>query len=186
MADLDPTHLLIAGARGDRDALDALLPVVYDELRRLAEIHLRRERADHTLQPTALVHEAYLRLIDQRSVDWRNRAQFFGLASEMMRRILVNHAVARRTAKRGGGVERVALDDAIDFFDDRDVDLVSLDDALNDLSEMDPEQAKIVELRFFGGLTIDETAEVLEVSPSTVKREWAMAKAWLHREIATG
>ncbi len=181
---LEVTRLLVDGTRGDQEALDELLPVVYDELRRLARAHLSRERPDHTLQATALVHEAYLRLIDQRRVDWRNRAQFFGLASEMMRRILVNHAIARRTAKRGGEYQRVALDDAVDFYDEQDVDLVALDDALKELAEMDPDQARVVELRFFGGLTVEETAEILDVSPSTIKREWATAKAWLHREIA--
>ena len=182
----DLTQLLIQGTRGDRKALDALLPLVYEELRRLAQSHLRRERSDHTLQPTALVHEAYLRLVDQRSVDWHDRAQFFGLAAEMMRRILVNHALARRAAKRGGGVTRLSLDEAVDFFDQRDVDLVALDEALKDLSALDAEQGKIVELRFFGGLTIEETAEVLGVSPATVKREWSMARAWLRREMVRG
>jgi len=180
----DVTRLLIEGAKGDKRALDALLPVVYDELRRLAGSYLGRERADHTLQPTALVHEAYLRLVDQRSVDWRNRAQFFGIAAEMMRRILVNHALARGTAKRGGGVTRVSLDEAVDFFDEQDLDLVALNEALTDLTQMDPMQGRIVELRFFGGLTVPETAEILEVSASTVKREWSMARAWLHREMA--
>jgi len=180
------TRLLVDGTRGDRKALDGLLPVVYDELRRLAKSHLRHERADHTLQPTALVHEAYLRLIDQRSVDWRDRAQFFGIAAEMMRRILVNHARERRAMKRGGGMTHVSLDEAVDFFDQRDVDLVVLDEALSDLASLDPEQGKIVELRFFGGLTIEETADVLEVSPATVKREWSMARTWLRREMTSG
>jgi len=179
------TQLLVDGTRGDRKALDALLPLVYDELRRLAKGHLRRERPDHTLQPTALVHEAYLRLIDQRSVDWRDRAQFFGIAAEMMRRILVNHARDRRAAKRGGGATRMSLDEAVDFFEERDVDLVALDEALSDLGSLDAGQGKIVELRFFGGLTIEETADVLEVSTSTVKREWSLAKTWLRREMTS-
>lgn len=177
------TRLLREGRQGDRRALDALLPTVYEELRRLAQSYLRRERGDHTLQPTALVHEAYLRLVDQRSVDWRDRAQFFGIASEMMRRILVNHARERRAAKRGGGATRISLDDALDFFHKRDLDLVELDDALRDLTSLDPEQGRIVELRFFGGLTVEETADVLEVSPATIKREWSLAKTWLRREM---
>lgn len=177
------TQLLLKGSQGDKRALDALLPLVYDELHRLARIYLSRERTDHTLQPTALVHEAYLRLIDQRAVDWRNRAQFFGVAAQMMRRILVNYALSRKAAKRGGGVTRLSLDEAVDYFEERELDLVALDEALVDLATVDAEQSRIVELRFFGGLTIDETAEVLAVSPATVKREWSMARAWLHREM---
>lgn len=157
--------------------------MVYQELKRLAAIHLSREDPNHTLQPTALVHEAYLRLVDQTHVDWRNRAHFFGVAAEMMRRILVNHALARRAAKRGGDDTRISLDDAVSFFESRDVDLVSLDEALAALTQLDARQGRIVELRFFAGLSIEETAEVLAVSPATVKREWSSAKAWLHREI---
>lgn len=157
--------------------------MVYQELKRLAAIHLSREDPNHTLQPTALVHEAYLRLVDQTHVDWRNRAHFFGVAAEMMRRILVNHALARRAAKRGGDDARISLDDAVSFFESRDVDLVSLDEALAALTRLDARQGRIVELRFFAGLSIEETAEVLDVSPATVKREWSSAKAWLHREI---
>lgn len=160
-----------------------MLPSVYQELKRLAAIHLSREDPNHTLQPTALVHEAYLRLVDQTNVDWRNRAHFFGVAAEMMRRILVNHALARRTAKRGGGDTRISLDDAVSFFETRDLDLVALDEALAGLTLLDARQGRIVELRFFAGLSIEETAEVLDVSPATVKREWSTAKAWLHREI---
>lgn len=178
------TQLLLQGSNGDRAALDELLPVVYDQLRQLADGYLRRERSDHTLQPTALVHEAYLRLVDQKNVDWRNRAQFFGLAAQMMRRILVNYAHDRHAAKRGGHAPRLSLDEAVSFFEECDVDLVALDDALRGLEALDPAQNRIVELRFFGGLTIDETAEVLGVSASTVKREWSMAKAWLHRELS--
>ena len=166
-----------------RSELDGLLPVVYQELKRLAVIHLSREDPNHTLQPTALVHEAYLRLVDQTHVDWRNRAHFFGVAAEMMRRILVNHALARRAAKRGGDDTRISLDDAVSFFESRDVDLVALDEALAALTQLDARQGRIVELRFFAGLSIEETAEVLAVSPATVKREWGSAKAWLHREI---
>lgn len=180
------TRLLADLQRGDRSALDELLPIVYDELRRLADSYLSRERPDHTLQPTALVHEAYLRLVDQREVNWQNRAQFFGLAAEMMRRILVNHARDRRAAKRGGGARRLSLDEAVSFFEQRDVELVALDEALNRLAALDPQQGRIVELRFFGGLSIEETAEVLAVSPATVKRDWRMAKAWLHRAMTAG
>lgn len=180
------TQLLIRGSQGDRAALDELLPVVYDELRRLAGSYLGRERPGHTLQPTALVHEAYLRLVDQRSVDWRNRAQFFGMAAEMMRRILVNHAQGRHAAKRGGHAPRLSLDEAVGFSEERDLNLVALDEALSDLALLDPRQSRIVELRFFAGLSIEETAEVLEISPATVKREWSAARAWLYREMTEG
>lgn len=168
---------------GKREVLDELFPLVYDELRRLANSRLRNERDDHTLQATALVHEAYLRLIEQHSVDWRNRAHFFGLAAEMMRRILVNHAVERRAEKRGGGEAKIALDDAVSFAQEKEIDLVLLDEALNRLAAFDEQQAKIVEMRFFGGLTVEEVAEVLGVSDSTVKREWRIAKAWLHEQM---
>ena len=178
------TQLLQQYRNGKREALDALFPLVYDELKRLAASRLRDERPDHTLQPTALVHEAYLRLIDQHSSDWQNRAHFFGLAAEMMRRILVNHAVKRNADKRFGNQTRLALDEAISFANERDVNLISLDEALNELVKFDEQQAKIVELRFFTGLSIEETAEVLGVSDSTVKREWRMAKAWLNQQIA--
>jgi RNA polymerase sigma-70 factor, ECF subfamily len=160
-----------------------LLPVVYDELHRLAQRFLRDERADHTLQPTALVNEAYLRLSSQRSVDWVNRAQFFGVAAQMMRRILVTHAEARNAAKRLGMATRVTLDESLSWSGGRDLDLVALDDALTQLSTIDPRQAQVVEQRFFAGLSIDETAEVLDISPATVKREWTMAKAWLRRAL---
>lgn len=178
------TQLLIDWSNGNQAALDQLMPLVYDELRQLARTHLRRERPDHTLQATALVHEAYLRLIDQNAVTWRNRAHFFGIASQMMRRVLVNHALARRAAKRGGFVQRLSLDEAVSFGDQPDVDLVALDEALTDLEKMGPRQSRIVELRFFGGLSIDETAEVLNISPATVKREWTTAKLWLRRQMA--
>ena len=178
------TQLLVEWGRGNQAALDALFPIVYDELRRLARGYLRRESPAHTLQPTALVHEAYLRLVDQNSVAWQNRAQFFGLAAQMMRRILVNHALSRQAAKRGGDARRVPLDEAIEFFDARSLDLIALDEALKALHAFDPRQARIEELRFFGGLTIEETAEVTGVSPATVKREWTSAKLWLLREMA--
>jgi RNA polymerase sigma factor (TIGR02999 family) len=178
------TQLLVEWSRGNQAALDELFPIVYEELRRLARAYLRHEAPGHTLQPTALVHEAYLRLVDQQSVNWQNRAQFFGLSAQMMRRILVNHALSRRAAKRGGDVRKVPLDEALDFFEVRSVDLVALDQAMKALAAFDPRQSQIVELRFFGGLTIDETAEVTGVSPATVKREWTAARLWLLREMA--
>ena len=170
-------------AIGSTGTLESTVPVVYGELRRLAANYLRRERTDHTLQPTALVHEAYLRLTGQRNVCWENRAQFLGIAAQMMRRILANHASARATAKRGGGQDKLALDEALDFFERRDLNLDAVEQALRDLEIFDPRQGRIVELRFFGGLTIDEVGEVLGISPATVKREWSIAKLWLYREI---
>jgi RNA polymerase sigma factor (TIGR02999 family) len=177
------TQLLVEWSEGDQAALDQLMPLVYDELRRLARSYLRRERPDHTLQPTALVHEAYLRLIEQRSVNWQNRAHFFGIASQMMRRILVNHALARATAKRGGPATRLSLDEGSICSGQRDVELIALDEALKALERLDPRQTRIVELRFFGGLSIEETAEALSLSPATVKREWSTARLWLRRQI---
>jgi RNA polymerase sigma factor (TIGR02999 family) len=179
----DVTRLLVNWSNGDRQALEALLPLVYDELRLLAGRYLRRERVGHTLQSTALVHEAYLRLIDQRNVQWQNRAHFFAVAAQMIRRILVDHARKTQSEKRGGQAPRLSLDEAMAVAQDRDVDLVALDDALNGLAEIDEQQARIVELRFFGGLSIEETAEVLKISPATVKRDWVMAKSWLYREM---
>lgn len=178
------TQLLKEAQAGDRAALDALLPLVYGELRRLAAAHLSRERVGHTLQPTALVHEAYLRLVDQHSADWRNRAHFFGLAAEMMRRILVNHAVSRNAAKRGSGETHIALDEALSFSKARDVNLVRLDEALKRLADLDGEQAKIVELRFFAGLSVEEVADVMDISDTTVKRKWRAARAWLFAQIS--
>ncbi len=162
------------------------MPVVYGELRRLAQHYLRRERPDHTLQATALVHEAYLRLVDQRAVTWQNRAHFFGVAAQLMRRILVDHARRHHAAKRGGTALKVSLNDVVLAAEERAEDLVALDDALNRLAAMDPRQGRVVELRLFGGLTVEETAEVLRISPATVKREWTTAKAWLSREIRQG
>ncbi|MGI8961040.1 MAG: sigma-70 family RNA polymerase sigma factor [Bryobacteraceae bacterium] len=179
----DVTKLLVNWSRGERGALDALTPLVYNELRRLAKIYLRRERPDHTLEGTALVHEAYLRLIDQRQVEWRSRSHFFALAAELIRRILVDHARARVAAKRGGPNYKLSLDDAMASAEEKDLDLVALDDALEALAHADPQQSRIVELRYFGGLTIEETAEILEISPATVKRDWVMAKAFLKREM---
>jgi RNA polymerase sigma factor (TIGR02999 family) len=180
----DVTRLLKAWSDGDQHALDDLLPVVYAEVRRLARSYLRRERSDHTLQPTALVHEAYLRLVDQRDVRWQNRAHFFGIAAQIMRRILVDHARMRHAGKRGNGLAPVALDDAMQVAaPDADLDVVALDEALETLAELDPRQARIVELRYFGGLSIEETGEIVNLSPATVKREWAAARAWLRREL---
>ena len=178
------TQLLAAWSEGDQAALDALIPVVYHELRRQASRYLRHERPGHTLQTTALINEAYLRLIDQKSMRWRNRAQFFGIAAQLMRRILVDHARAKHRAKRGGSNVRVSLADATLVTKDPDLDLVQLDEALNRLAEIDPQQSKIVELRFFSGLNVEETAAALNISPATVKRDWSVAKAWLHREIS--
>lgn len=168
---------------GDKAALDRLMPLVYDELRRVAASYMGRERTDHTLQSTALVNEAYLRLVDQSTISWQNRAHFFGIAARMMRQILVNHAETHNAAKRGGSTPKLSLDDAVSFAEERELDLVALDDALKELEKLDSLKSKIVELRFFGGLTIDETAEVLSVSHDTVERHWRMAKLWLKREL---
>jgi len=171
-------------AVGDKEDLDKLMPAVYDELRRQAARYLRREQAGHTLQTTALIHEAYVRLVDQRNVQWQNRAHFFGIAAQMMRRILVDHARTKKRAKRGGSVIKVSLADATLPVNERDLDVVALDEALNRLAEIDEQQSRVVELRFFSGLTVEETAEVMNISPATVKRDWSMAKAWLHRELS--
>ncbi|MBC7927352.1 MAG: sigma-70 family RNA polymerase sigma factor [Bryobacteraceae bacterium] len=178
------TKLLMDWSNGDQSALEQLTPLVYGELRRLAGRYLRKERPDHTLQSTALVHEAFIRMVDQRSVRWQNRAHFFGVAAQMIRRILVDHARSRYASKRGSGAPRLSLDEAIALPDRKDMDLVALDDALNSLAKVDPQQARIVELRFFTGLTVEETAEVLGISPATVKRDWVTAKAWLYRDIS--
>ncbi len=180
------TELLLAWGDGDKSALDELMPVVYEELRRLAQHYLSHERAEHTLQTTALVHEAYLRLVDQKSVNWQNRAQFIGIAAQMMRRILINHATNRNALKRQGYANRVSLDEAVSFFEQREIDLIALNEALEALAVLDAEQGRIVELRFFGGLTIDEVAEVAGISPATTKREWDSAKLWLRRRLSAG
>jgi RNA polymerase sigma factor (TIGR02999 family) len=180
----DVTVLLQNAQAGDHEALDQLLPLVYGELKRIAAGHLRRERSDHTLQATALVHEAYLRLVQQHSVDWRNRAHFFAIAAEMMRRILVNYAVQQNAEKRGGKSERFSLDDVTSLAAQSEVDLLLLDEALKKLVAIDASQARIVELRFFGGLTVEEVAAVLGISERTVKRDWRAAKAWLHHQIS--
>jgi RNA polymerase sigma factor (TIGR02999 family) len=186
----DVTGLLIAWSEGDRAALDALLPVVYAELRRQARRALRREAAGHTLQPTALVHEAYLRLVDQRPTRWQSRAQFFGVAARCMRQVLVDAARTRRAAKRGGGARPVTLGDAEGVAAapaagvEAGVDVLALDAALARLAALDPDQARLVELRYFAGLTLDDTAATLGVSPATVSREWTVARRWLRRELA--
>lgn len=178
------TRLLIAAQAGDKNSLDEFLPLVYDELKKIAAYKLSLERKDHTLQATALVHEAYLRMIDQHSVDWKNRSHFFALASEMMRRILVNHAESHNAKKRGDGQTMLSLDDAENLaVANNEVDLIFLDNALNELAKFDETQAKIVEMKFFGGLTNEEVAEVLGISDSTVKREWRMARAWLTTKL---
>jgi RNA polymerase sigma-70 factor (ECF subfamily) len=163
--------------------LDKLYPLVYDELRRLAAFYMRQERTDHTLQPTALVHEAYLRLFEQEKSVYMNRTQFIGMAANMMRRILVNHAVSRKRQKREGSQVRVTLDRAVNSFDEDRLNLLILDEALHDLAALDARQARVFELRFFGGLTVEEVAEVMEISPATVKREWTIAKMFLQREL---
>lgn len=177
----DITALLKDWSGGDRAALERLMPVVYAELRRLAASYLRSERPDHTLQPTALVHEAYLRLADQHSVEWANRGHFFGIAARIMRRILVDHARRRRALKRDMAGLRLTTEDAGPL--DRAPELIALDSALTSLEKLDPQQAKVVELRFFGGMTVEETAEATGISTATVKREWRTARAWLRREI---
>ncbi len=174
------TQLLVELSNGNHAVVDALLPLIYDELRNLAANYLRRERRDHTLQPTALVHEAYLRLVDQRSVNWQNRAHFFGVAAQLMRRILVDHARAHNAEKRGHDFQKLSLDENIDKAAERSAELIALDDALKELAEIDEQKSRIVELRYFGGLSVEETAEVLGVTPVTIKRHWRMAKAWLH------
>ncbi len=185
----DVTALLRRWQTGDRDALDRLTPLVYEELHRIASRSLSRERPDHTLQSTALVNEAFLKLVDQRRVDWQNRRHFFGLAAQLMRRILVDHARRVGRTKRGSDLLRVHLDDATEPSASPSLDpadAVTLDEALRKLEALDPMQARIVELRFFGGLTVEETADLLELSPTTIKREWVVARAWLFRELTGG
>lgn len=180
------TALLIASTSGDASARDRMLPLIYDELRSLAATYLRQERPGHTLQPTALVHEAYERLIDQRRVDWSNRAQFIGLAAVMMRRILVNHARDRIAAKRGGSAERVPLTIVAEQIGAPEIDLLGLHDALERLAALDARKSQVVELKFFGGLTMDEIAHAVGVSRATVEREWTFARAWLYRAVSDG
>jgi RNA polymerase sigma factor (TIGR02999 family) len=178
------TRLLIDWSKGDQAALEKLMPLVYDELRRLASNYLRRERAGHTLQPTALVNEAYLKLVDQRHAKWQNRAHFFGISAQLMRRILVDHARQHQAAKRGGSKQqRLSITSAERVVKQPEIDLLALNEALDELTIMDPQQAQIVELKFFGGLSIEETAEVLGISHATVERDWKIARAWLRRQL---
>lgn len=179
----DVTRLLLDWNNGNQTALNQLMPVVYDELRRVAAGHLRHERPNHTLQATALVNEVYLHLVDESRVNWQNRAHFFGAASRLMRQILVDHARNRQALKRGGGVCKVSLAEAAHAHVESDHEVVALDEALNALAELDPQQSRLVELRYFGGLSIEETAEVLGLSPATVKRHWNSARLWLYDQI---
>jgi RNA polymerase sigma factor (TIGR02999 family) len=183
MASDEVTQLLGQLTGGNRAAVDQLLPLVYKELKRIAGGQLSHERPDHTLQATALVHEAYLKLVDQRDVNWQNRAHFFGVAAQAMRRIMLDYAKSKKRGKRGGGLRKVSLDVDLIISEDRAGDLLDIDEALTRLEQLDPRQGKVVELRFFCGLSVEETAEVMGISAPTVKREWALAKAWLHREL---
>jgi len=178
------TRLLTKLKGGNRQAESELVPLIYGELRRLARGYMRRERPDHTLQATALVHEAYLRLMEEQAVDWQGRAHFFAVAAQLMRRILVDHARARQAAKRGGDAPRISLEEDFVYAEEKSGGLVDLDEALARLAELDPRQSRIVELRFFGGLSVEETAEVLGISARTVKRDWNVARAWLYKEIS--
>lgn len=178
------TQLLIEWREGDETALDRLIPLVYDEMRRLARYYMRRERAEHTLQTSALINEAYIRLVDHKGMRWQNRAHFYAVAAQAMRRILVDHARSHNYAKRGGGARMVELDEAAAVAHEQAAEIVALDEALNELSAFDPRQSKVVELRYFGGMSVEETAEALGVSPATVMREWRAAKAWLLRAIS--
>jgi len=178
------TQLLIDWSNGDRAALDKLMPLIDEELRRLAHRYMTRERAGHTLQTTALVNEAFLRLVNRKNLQWQNRAHFFGIAAQLMRTILVDHARSHASAKRGGGARKLELDEAMVISQQKAAEVIALDDALKQLALLDPQQSRIVELRFFGGLTVEEAAEVLQVSPATIKREWSTAKAWLYHELA--
>ena len=179
----DVTVLLNRVSEGDNSAPGKLLELVYEDLRHLAGAYMQDERSDHTLQATALVHEAYLRLVDWENVTWENRAQFFAVAAQVMRRVLVDHARGKNAAKREGSQQKVALDEAVSFANEKEFDVLALEEALSNLETLDPRQAKIVELRFFGGLSIEEVAHVLKISPTTVKREWTIAKAWFQREL---
>jgi len=183
LAPHEVTKLLVAWSDGDRAALNELTPLVYEELHRLAHNHMGRERQGHTLQTSALVNEAFVRLIDQRNVHWQNRTQFFSIASRLMRRILIDHARSHHYAKRGGGTRRVSLDEAAVVAQEQAAELVALDDALKSLAAIDPRKCQVVELRFFGGMSVEESAAVLGVSAVTVMRDWSTAKAWLQREM---
>jgi RNA polymerase sigma-70 factor, ECF subfamily len=177
------SQLLVEWGQGDQAARDRLMPLVYDELHRLASRKLRRERPAHTLQTTALVHEAYLALVDQRHANWQNRAQFFAIAAQLMRRILVDYARSQQAAKRGGDYLKVSLDEAASLAEEKGADLLALDEALERLAELDPQQSRVVELRVFGGLSVEESAAALGISSRTVKREWSMARAWLQQQL---
>ena len=179
------TDLLIGWGHGDKGALDRLMPLVYDELRNVARHHLAAEDSRHTLESAALVNETYLRLVEQERVEWRNRAHFFAISARMMRRILVDHARQRRAAKRGGPQPKISLDQSLGLQGRKELDVVALDEALANLSKLDPQQAHVVELRFFGGLTIEEISEALNISPATVTRDWVTAKAWLFAQLNT-
>lgn len=180
------TRLLDELGRGDKAAFDRLLPLVYDELHRLARQYFRRERSEHTLQPTALVHEAYLRLVDQRETRWESRGHFLAMAATLMRRILLDYARKHHAARRGGLAQKVMLEDSMALTEQKSIELIALDSALTRLAVLDSEQARLVELRYFGGLSVEETAEVMQVSSATVKRNWASARAWLYRELMEG
>ena len=182
----DVTQLLVNWSRGDEAALDQLMPLVYGELRRLAAAYLRRERSNHTLQGTALVHEAFLRMVNQQDVQWKNRAHFYGIAAQMIRRILVDYARSQHAEKRGAGAVKLELDEAMAVAQtNSEVDLLGLNDSLDRLAQLDERQSRVVELRFFAGLSIEETAEVLHLSPASIKREWQTARAWLFRDMST-
>ena len=177
------TELLVNWSNGDQEALNKLIPLVYDELHKLARRYLRRERPDHTLQTTALVHEAYLKLVDQREANWENRVHFFAVAAQLMRRLLVDYARRHCASKRGGDLFKLSLDEALVSSEEKDAELLALDEALDRLEDVDPQQSRVVELRVFSGLSLEETAQAMNISPRTVRREWSMAKAWLHQQI---
>jgi len=177
------TELLVNWSNGDQEALNKLIPLVYDELHKLARRYLRRERPDHTLQTTALVHEAYLKLVDQREANWENRVHFFAVAAQLMRRLLVDYARRHCASKRGGDLFKLSLDEALVSSEEKDAELLALDEALDRLEAVDPQQSRVVELRVFSGLSLEETAQAMNISPRTVRREWSMAKAWLHQQI---
>jgi len=180
------TELLVRWNEGDLASRDALIPLVYDELRRIAQKHLAGQRSDHTLQATALVHEAYMRLVNRKAVNWQGRTHFFALSAQMMRQILVDHARMRKASKRGGGAVTLVLEEAVGYAKGASLDLIELDNAMKRLASLDPRQCQIVELRFFGGLSIEEAARVVDISPATAKREWATARVWLHHAMEEG
>ncbi len=180
------TQLLLAWNRGDEDALNRLIPLVYAELRQAARRYMRRERLGHTLQTSALVNEVYLRLIEARDVQWQNRAHFFAISAQLMRRVLVDFARRRNQLKRGGEARQISIEEALEVFEERGADVIALDDALNELAKLNQRQSRVVELRFFGGLTEEEVAEVLKVSPRTARNDWRLARAWLYRELSKG